>query len=301
MKTGKTTRSADTKRAFAALAIALARGAAANKARDTPTQTKSPQHHQKPANTQNPVIASPKSPPRKPLMSVSQTSKQFTNSRSFFIASIVSAAVLVGCTTTDPNTGEQKASHTAKDAGIGAVAGAILGAATSSHHDRNRGILTGAAIGGGIGAAVGHHTDQQEAELRKKLENSGVDVQRQGDTINLVVPGAISFATNSAQLAPDFYGSLNKVAASLKEYPESTVQIVGHTDSTGAAAYNQQLSVNRANAVVVYLAAQGVAQERMQAIGMGPSQPIADNKTADGRAQNRRVEIKIIPRENTQG
>ena len=255
MKTGRTTRGADSKRVFAVLAIALARGAAANR------------------------------------------SQQSHKSRPLFFAGIVSAALLTGCTTTDPNTGEQKASHTAKDAGIGAIAGAILGAATSSQHDRTKGILTGAAIGGGIGAAVGHHTDQQEAELRRKLENSGVEVQRQGDTINLVVPSAISFATNSAQLTPNFYESLNKVAASLRDYPDSTVQIVGHTDSTGAAAYNQPLSVNRANAVVVYLSAQSVAPERMQALGMGASQPIADNKTAAGRAQNRRVEIKIIPRD----
>jgi outer membrane protein OmpA-like peptidoglycan-associated protein len=197
--------------------------------------------------------------------------------------------------TNDPNTGERKVSSTTKDAGIGAAAGALLGAVVSSKHDRGKGALIGAAIGGGMGAAVGHHTDQQEAELRKKLENSGVEVQRQGNTINLVVPSAISFATNSAQLTQNFYEPLNKVAVSLKDYADTTVQIVGHTDSTGAAAYNQQLSVNRANAVVVYLAAQGVAQDRMQAVGMGASQPVADNKTADGRAQNRRVEIKIIP------
>lgn len=290
MKTGRTTRSADTKRAFAALAIALARGAAANKSRDARTETKSPQNHQKPSNAQTEIV-SPESPARKSTMLLTQ------KSRPFFIAGIVSTALLTGCTTTDPNTGEQKASHTAKDAGIGAIAGAVLGAATSSHHDRNKGILTGAAIGGGIGAAVGHHTDQQEAELRKKLENSGIEVQRKGDTIDLVVPSAISFATNSAQLTPNFYASLNKVAASLKDYPDSTVQIVGHTDSTGAASYNQQLSVNRANAVVVYLSAQDVASSRMQTVGMGASQPIADNQTAEGRAQNRRVEIKIIPRD----
>lgn len=220
--------------------------------------------------------------------------------RSPFAAGFIAAALLAGCTTTDPYTGEKKTSNTAKDAGIGAVAGAILGAATASRHDRTKGVLTGAAIGGGIGAAVGHHQDKQEAELRKKLENSGIEVQRQGDTINLVVPSAISFAVDSAQLTPNFYESLNKVADSLKTYPDTLVQVIGHTDSTGSAAHNQQLSVNRANAVAVYLSAQGIAQERMQALGMGESQPVADNKTAEGRAQNRRVEIKIIPRDNSQ-
>lgn len=213
------------------------------------------------------------------------------------VAVALSAALLAACTTTDPNTGERKASNTAKGAGIGAAAGAVLGAMVSSKHDRGKGAVTGAVLGGAIGGAVGHRADKQEAELKEKLANSGVEVQRQGDTINLVVPGNISFATGSAQLAPNFYESLNKVATSLKEFPDSSVQIVGHTDSTGSASFNQQLSVNRANAVAVYLGAQGVNPQRMQSTGMGPSQPIGDNRTADGRAQNRRVEIKIIPHE----
>jgi len=218
-------------------------------------------------------------------------------SKNLLIAGLISAALLSGCTTTDPDTGERKASHTTKDASIGAVAGAVLGGLTSSKKDRNRGLLTGAVLGGAIGGAVGHHADKQEAELRDKLASSGVNVQREGNTINLIVPGAISFETGSAQLAPNFYSSLNKVAMSLKEYPDSSIQIVGHTDSTGPAALNQQLSVNRANAVVIYLTAQDIARQRMQALGMGPSQPIADNHTPEGRAQNRRVEIKIISNE----
>lgn len=213
------------------------------------------------------------------------------------LSCLTAATLLSGCATTDPATGERKVSNTAKDAGIGAIAGAILGAAVSGGDDRGRGAVTGAVLGGAIGGAVGHRADKQEAELREKLAKSGVDVQRQGDTINLIVPGAISFATNSAQLTPNFYESLNKVATSLNEFPDSAVQIVGHTDSTGAASYNQQLSVNRANAVVMYLGAQGVAQSRLQSAGMGASQPVADNRTAEGRAQNRRVEIKIIPHE----
>lgn len=288
MKTGRTTRGADTMRAFAVLAIALAKGAETSKIPRSNTRTQPPSVDPIPTTTN--TTPSSRLPNRKSTMSL-------TKSRSPFVVGFIASALLVGCTTTDPNTGEQKASHTAKDAGIGAVAGAILGAATSSKRDRTRGVLTGAAIGGGIGAAVGHHTDKQEAELRKKLENSGVDVQRQGDTINLVVPSAISFATNSAELTPNFYESLNKVGESLKAYNDTTVQIVGHTDSTGSASYNQQLSVNRANAVVVYLSAQGIAPERFQAIGMGKNQPIADNNTVEGRAKNRRVEIKIVPRD----
>jgi outer membrane protein OmpA-like peptidoglycan-associated protein len=220
------------------------------------------------------------------------------NPKFLLVASLASVFVLAGCTTTDPQTGEQKTSHTAKDAGIGAVAGAVIGAMTSSDRDRTRGALTGAALGGALGGVVGHRADKQEAALREKLANSGVEVQRQGDTINLVMPGAISFETNSAQLAPSFYESLNNVSASLKEFPDTSVQVIGHTDSTGSAAYNQQLSVNRANAVAIYMAAQGVDRQRMQTVGMGFSQPVADNRTSEGRAKNRRVEVKIIPPEN---
>lgn len=291
MKTGRTTRSADTTRAFAVLAISLAKGADAQSPHKVST---------KPNTTpRNPKRALNSSlPPRRSTLSSSHAS--LMGKIRPFLVGFMATALLAGCMTTDPNTGERKVSHTTKDAGIGAVAGAVLGAAVSSKSDRGKGALIGAAAGGGIGAAIGHRADKQEAELRKELENSGVEVQRQGNTINLVVPNAISFATNSAQLTSNFYGPLNDVAVSLKNYPDTTVQIVGHTDSTGSAAYNQQLSVNRANAVVVYLTAQGVAKERMQAVGMGLNQPIADNKTAEGRAQNRRVEIKIIPRETPQ-
>lgn len=290
MKTGRTTRSADTMRAFAVLAITLAKGADAHQPHTINTELNTTPRNPKRIQSHN----SPSTPTRKTVMPHARKPRAFA-------IGLMTTALLAGCMTTDPNTGERKASNTTKDAGIGAVAGAILGAAVSSKHDRGKGALIGAAAGGGIGAAVGHRADKQEAELRKQLENSGVEVQRQGDTINLVVPNAISFATNSAQLTPNFYGPLNDVATSLKSYADTTVQIVGHTDSTGAAAYNQQLSVNRANAVVVYLTAQGVAKERMQTVGMGASQPIADNKTAEGRAQNRRVEIKIIPREPQNG
>ena len=222
--------------------------------------------------------------------------------RALVAIGLTGTMLMTGCTSPNPydgerSGGEQKVSKTAIGAGVGAVAGAALGALTSSKHDRNRGLATGAVLGGAIGGAVGYRADKQEAQLRERLADSGVAVERHGDTINLVVPGAISFATNSAQLAPNFYTSLNQVAGSLKEYPDSTVQIVGHTDSTGPADFNQQLSVNRANAVVVYLSAQGIDPARMQALGMGPSQPVADNRTVEGRAQNRRVEIKIIPRE----
>lgn len=221
----------------------------------------------------------------------------FVTGRALIAATVAAAVLATGCTTTNPYSGQPQTSHTALDAGVGAVAGAALGALTSGKHDRGRGALIGAAAGGAIGGAVGYNADKQEAQLRERLAHSGVDVQRHGDAIDLVVPGAIGFATNSAQLTPEFYTSLNQVAASLKEYPASTVQIVGHTDSTGSMVFNQQLSVNRANAVVAYLGAQGIDPGRMHALGMGPSQPVADNGTVEGRAKNRRVEMRIVPRD----
>jgi len=154
--------------------------------------------------------------------------------------------------------------------------------------------LIGAAAGAAMGGGVGYHMDKQEQQLRQRLAHTGVDVQRQGDTLKLVVPSAISFDSGSAQLKPQFDEPLNQVAASLNQFPDTHIQVVGHTDSTGGMALNQQLSVNRANAVALYLGSRGVAAERMQTAGMGPTQPIASNDTPEGRAQNRRVEIKII-------
>lgn len=214
------------------------------------------------------------------------------------LAGAVVFALLAGCQSPNPYAnqpqGQPSSNNTAKGAGIGAVAGAVLGAAVSGNHDRGRGALTGAAVGAAIGGGVGYHMDKQEKQLRERLANSGVDVQRQGDTLKLVVPSAISFDTGSARLRPEFEAPLDQVAASLNQFPDTHIQVVGHTDSTGGIALNQQLSVNRANAVALYLGERGVAPARMQTAGMGPSQPIASNDTAAGRAQNRRVEIKII-------
>src|SRR5690606_27822223 len=150
------------------------------------------------------------------------------------LSTVLMSAVLAGCAT-DPNTGERReASNTAKGAGIGAIAGAVLGAAVS-HDNRGKGAAIGAVLGGGTGAAIGYRKDKQEAELREKLKNSGVGVQSDGNDIKLILPGNISFDSGSAALRPDFYQSLNQVAESLRQYPQTQVRVVGHTDSTGRA------------------------------------------------------------------
>lgn len=205
---------------------------------------------------------------------------------------IVIALFVGGCATQDQK-GEDSHANTAKGAGIGAVAGAVLGAAVN-HNDRAKGAAIGAALGGATGAAIGYHKDKQESELREKLKDSGVAVQAEGDTIKIVLPGSISFDSGSASLRPSFYENLQKVAASLSQYPDTKILIGGHTDNKGSEQVNNKLSLDRANSVALYLTSQGIAASRLQTAGFGSRFPIADNNNNMGRSENRRVEIKII-------
>ena len=213
------------------------------------------------------------------------------------LVALLTAIVMVGCTSMDPYTGEQKTSNTTKGAGIGAVAGAIVGAASASSKDRKKGALTGALAGGAIGGGVGYYMDRQEAALRQQLQGSGVQVRREGDKIYLVMPGNITFDTGSAMIRSDFYGVLDSVAKVLAEFNKTAIKVSGHTDSTGGAQLNQTLSEQRANSVGNYLAKQGVAAGRIQSYGYGPRYPVASNDTAEGRQANRRVELELLPLE----
>ncbi|BBP85370.1 MULTISPECIES: OmpA family protein [unclassified Pseudomonas] len=224
----------------------------------------------------------------------------FTTRRLIIAATAV--ALLSGCASQNPyeNQGpRQGVSKTATYGGLGAVAGAIAGAAIN-HDNRGKGALIGAAVAGAAGAGYGYYADKQEAELRRSMEGTGVQVQRQGDTINLVMPGNITFATNSADIASNFYTPLNNLANSFKQYDQNNIEIVGHTDSTGSHQYNVNLSQLRAQSVANYLMAQGVNGARLSSRGMGPDQPVASNATEAGRSQNRRVEIKLTPLPNAQ-
>lgn len=205
------------------------------------------------------------------------------------------ACAMTACTTTDPYTGERKTSNATTGAIVGAVAGAAIGVASASKKDREKGALTGALAGGAIGGGIGHYQDRQEAALRQKLEGTGVRVQRQGNTISLIMPGNITFDTDQYTIRSEFHDVLDSVAAVLAEYKQTNVQISGHTDSTGSSQYNQLLSERRAQSVKEYLAQRGVAYNRLQSVGYGSRYPIASNATAAGRAQNRRVEIDLVP------
>ncbi|WP_322980969.1 OmpA family protein [Pseudomonas sp. C11] len=203
-------------------------------------------------------------------------------------------AVLAGCTT-NPYTGESQAGKAGIYGGIGAATGAVIGAATSSKKDRAKGALIGAAVGGAAGGGYGYYVDTQEAKLRQTLQGTGVQVQRNGDDLKLIMPGNITFASNSADISSSFYPTLNSLVLVFKEFDKNGVNIVGHTDSTGSQALNQSLSQRRAQSVADYLSGNGVAAQRISAYGAGPSQPIASNATDAGRAQNRRVEINLRP------
>ena len=213
---------------------------------------------------------------------------------------ILGAAALlaVGCTT-NPYTGEKRASRTvtsgAAGAGAGAAAGAIVGAIAG---DAKKGAIIGASVGAATGVGIGVYQDRQQAKLRERLANTGVSVTRQGDNIILNMPSDITFGVNQSDINAQFYPTLESVAIVLKEYNKTGVSVYGHADSTGSDAYNQQLSQKRALSVSNYLAAQGVAPARLKALGYGESHPIADNSTEAGRSANRRVEIVIDPIES---
>lgn len=199
---------------------------------------------------------------------------------------LMSSVALVGC---------ENMSNTQKGATIGAVAGAVAGKATANHAKKR--LVWGAAVGALTGAAIGSYMDRQEQEFRDELAESGVQVIRDGDTIRLQLPSNITFAISSATISSSFNPVLVDVARVLNKYDKTTLLIEGHTDNTGAADYNQQLSLNRANSVRNRLLDQSVDARRVTTEGYGPSMPVADNNTEAGRQLNRRVELRIIPNE----
>lgn len=210
------------------------------------------------------------------------------------ITAAASAALLTSACVTDPVTGEKRISK----AGIGALAGAaggyLLGDIVGGRNDRTEKLI-GAGIGGLAGAGIGSYMDRQEQELRRRTAGTDVDVVRQGDDLILTMPSGITFATNSSNIEPRFRPTLDQVAAVLAEYEQTYVDVYGHTDSTGSDAYNQTLSEQRASSVAGYLSTKGVQSARLGTRGFGESQPIADNNTEEGKAENRRVEIKLVP------
>lgn len=208
---------------------------------------------------------------------------------------IAVALTAAGCA--QPMTKTQKGA--AIGTGVGAAAGAGLGQAIGGD---TKGTLIGAGIGavvGGLaGGGIGRYMDNQEATMRQQLAGvEGANIQRNADLLAVTFKSDVLFDTNSEALKAGSYDEMNRVAQVLNQYPETTIMIAGHTDSTGSDTYNQQLSEQRAMSVKNALAGQGVNPARMSAVGYGESKPIADNNTESGRQINRRVEITIAPRQ----
>lgn len=185
--------------------------------------------------------------------------------------------------------------NTATGAGVGALVGAVAGLATAGGSDKAKNAAIGAAIGAGVGAAIGADLDRQAAELRNDFSNGEIEVINTGSELIVRMPQDILFAVDSATVRSDLQGDLGKLARHLQQYPNSIVTVEGHTDNTGSADYNLQLSQQRAQAVTSILIANGVPSSRLIAVGKGENEPVADNLTPEGKQQNRRVEIIIQP------
>ena len=213
-------------------------------------------------------------------------------------ATAISAVFLLGACTDparldpgDPSDPHQKARQ-------GAIFGGLLGAgigAVSGSSNKAAAALGGAAVGALAGAAIGDSLDQQAAELRRQLASDGITVTNGGDRLIVSLPNDITFDTDSFTVRPALRADLVRVAAHLQRYSSMTVQVIGHTDSDGDAAYNIGLSRRRANAVADILQANGVSYARLTTVGRGEEVPIASNLTEEGKARNRRVEIVMFP------
>lgn len=215
---------------------------------------------------------------------------------SIFAVMTASALALSACSNPDTMSNNNDFQKTQTGAAIGAATGALAGLISGGDSkEKKQNALKGAVIGAAGGAVIGNVLDKQEADLRNSLGNDRVTITNTGDRLIVTLPQDILFASDSAALRTDLQSDLIAVANNLQAYPNSTVQIIGHTDNTGEAAYNQDLSVRRASSVATVLSGAGVNAGRLQTIGRGEDQPIASNLTEDGKAQNRRVEIVILP------
>lgn len=206
------------------------------------------------------------------------------------------AALVTACTTTDPYSGERVRSNTRTGAVVGAVLGAGLGYLSNDKSEEGRqNAILGAGIGALAGAGVGQYMDRQQAELRRELSGTGVNVVREGDNIRLQMPSDVTFQVNQSSIEPRFYPVLDDVARVLNQYPSTYVDVSGHASADGPEDLNQRLSEQRASSVAGYLISRQVLRDRLYVAGYGESRPVASNDTAEGRAQNRRVEILLRP------
>lgn len=216
------------------------------------------------------------------------------NKKKTVLLSILGVSMtLAGCVT-NPETGKKSISKTAIGGFGGALGGYLLGDLIGGRNDRTEKII-GAGIGGLAGAGIGRYMDNQEKKLREQTAGTGVNVVRDGDNLILDIPSEVTFAVDSSTVNPQFGATLDQVSATLSEFEQTYIDVLGHTDSTGSDSYNQALSERRASSVANYLSNRGVNSARLATRGFGESQPRATNVTEEGRALNRRVEIRLVP------
>jgi outer membrane protein OmpA-like peptidoglycan-associated protein len=182
--------------------------------------------------------------------------------------------------------------NTGKGAAIGAVVGTIGGQIIGGNKGGRK---TGAVLGTVLGAAIGNTLDKQEAELRETVGDSGATITNTGSSLIVTLPEAITFDTDSTFVRGSLQNTLNDLSNNLQKYPNSIVEVIGHTDNVGDPSYNQNLSARRAQAVSSILVNNNIPSHRIRAYGRGETSPAADNQSSTGRAQNRRVEIVIVP------
>jgi outer membrane protein OmpA-like peptidoglycan-associated protein len=212
--------------------------------------------------------------------------------KTFTTLAVIASLGVAGCTTIDPKTGQKVPNKAATGAIIGAIGGAVAG--TAAGGDDRRNAIIGAGIGGLSGAAVGSYMDRQERELRAKMAGTGVSVERVSESqINLVMPSDITFDVDRAEVKGEFRSVIDSLAQALVSQPSTSIDIVGHADATGTDAYNQALSERRAQSVAYLLQQQGVQAPRLVAFGRGELEPVASNANDQGRARNRRVELRV--------
>jgi outer membrane protein OmpA-like peptidoglycan-associated protein len=207
----------------------------------------------------------------------------------------LSFSIITGCAV-NPQTGEREFNRTAIGAGIGSVAGGIVGVAIGRSPES---FLIGAATGAAIGGGTGYWLDSRAEKLKAELKGTGMEVKKNIDPatgqgmLTIQAPADIAFATGSADLESTSFRGLKSIADAVRSQPNVRVEITGHTDSTGGQKLNELLSYSRAHSVAQYLNAAGVDGQVIAVRGVGPRMPVASNETASGRAQNRRVEIQI--------
>jgi outer membrane protein OmpA-like peptidoglycan-associated protein len=216
--------------------------------------------------------------------------------KSLLFVATAGTVFMAGCTPPQTYNANDPNQRTREGAMIGAGTGALLGV-LSGKGGKNKldRAVVGGLLGAGAGAIVGNVLDKQAAELQRDITTNGVSIINQGNQLVVSMPEGILFPVDSATVNPGIMNDLYTVANSLNRYPNSRVEVIGHTDNTGSAAYNQDLSQRRASAVASVLQQGGVSGARVVPYGRGESQPVASNLTSQGRAQNRRVEIIIIP------